>query len=92
MRKILNIAVAVITIILLLKGPELGAIVGVKQVYVYVFYFTIAIPAVIYELTQVLKDDRKNNTNNFKKIAIRLIIVALILLIGIIYTNWYYHP
>ncbi len=67
MRKILRTSVIILSFIFILRNYYIANIDEENRIYFYLLYFIIAIPLTIYELIQIVKDDRINNTNTGKK-------------------------
>lgn len=82
MRKILRTSVIILSFILILQGYYIAYIDKENRIYFYLLYFIIAIPLTIYELIQIVKDDRINNTNTGKNriIAFTTVVVILFLI------------
>ncbi len=82
MRKILRTSVTILSFILILQGYYIAYIDRKNRIYFYLLYFSIAIPLTIYELSQILKDDKINNTNTGKNriLAFTGVVVVLILI------------
>ena len=82
MRKILRTSVTILSFILILQGYYIAYIDRENRIYFYLLYFSIAIPLTIYELSQILKDDKINNTNTGKNriLAFTGVVVVLILI------------
>jgi hypothetical protein len=82
MRKILRITVVVVTFVFILRSFSPVKIDEEAEFYISIIYFTLVIPLCTYEVIQVLKDDRINNTNVGKKRIIVLTILALALILS----------
>lgn len=54
--------------------------------------FLFMIPYAIYELIQLIKDDKINNTHTFRNRILMMIIAAVILILSSIYMNIIYQP
>lgn len=82
MRKILRTSVIILSFIFILQGYYIAYIDKENHIYFYLLYFIIAIPLTIYELSQILKDDKINNTNTGKNriIAFTTVVVILFLI------------
>jgi len=54
--------------------------------------FLFMIPYAIYESTQLIKDDKINNTHTFRNRILMVVIALSILYLSTIYMNRVYHP
>lgn len=84
MRKILRTSVIILSFIFILQGYYIAYIDKENRIYFYLIYFIIAIPLTIYELSQILKDDKINNTNTGKNriLVFTGVVVVILFLIS----------
>ncbi len=87
MRKILRTSVIILSFIFILRNYYIANIDEENRIHFYLLYFTIAIPFTIYELTQIIKDDRINNTNTGKNRILSFTIVVVILFLISFFMN-----
>jgi heme/copper-type cytochrome/quinol oxidase subunit 4 len=86
-RKIIRTSVIILSFILILQGYYIEYIDKENRINFYLLYFIIAIPLTIYELIQIVKDDRVNNTNTGKKRILAFTTVVVILFLFMFFKN-----
>jgi len=89
MRKILKIAFVIFTLAFILRRH---IPISIDDGTLLIIYFALAILYAIYELSQIKKDDKVNNTNTFKNRLLVVIVAGIILILSSVYMNWYYTP
>jgi 4-hydroxybenzoate polyprenyltransferase len=84
MRKFLRIVFYVLLMLFFFRSAILPRE-YINETYVYIVYFTLMVFYTIYELIQVWKDDKKNNTQTFRyKLYAALMGFGLLILIVIL--------
>jgi len=91
MRKILKIIFITLSAIFFLKWL-IPVKINIEVFYINIFYFIIAVPYVIYESKQLIKDDKINNTHTFRNRMLMILIAAAIMILSITIMNRIYQP
>jgi uncharacterized membrane protein len=64
----------------------------VQERYVDIAYLVILIPYVIYECSNLIKDDKVNRTHRFRNRILMTLGVAVIMFVSVVVLNKVYHP
>lgn len=87
MRKILKITFIIISTIFFLKWLSPYEITEKNIFYINMAYLIFLIPYGIYELRQIINDDKNNNTNILKERIILVIIASIVLALSSLILN-----